>query len=113
MVYAIVRAGGRQEKVSVGDTIVINRVAGEAGDSIDLAPVLLVDGDKVTSAQAELAKVKVTAEKVEDLRGEKIRILHWELKLYFSCLNNVMIDFTNVVDSLPACSVILMLALLN
>ena len=71
MVYAIVRAGGRQEKVSVGDTIVINRVAGEAGDSIDLAPVLLVDGDKVTSAQNELAKVKVTAEVVRDAKGPR------------------------------------------
>ena len=70
MVYAIVRAGGRQEKVSVGDTIVINRVAGEAGDSIDLAPVLLVDGDKVTSAQAELGKVKVTAEKEDGTKVE-------------------------------------------
>src|SRR5699024_6878978 len=80
VVYAIVRAGGRQEKVSVGDTIVINRVAGEAGDSIDLAPVPLVDGDKVTSAQNELANVRVTAEKVEDLRGEKIRILRYKNK---------------------------------
>lgn len=79
MVYAIVRAGGRQEKVSVGDTIVINRVAGEAGDSVDLAPVLLVDGDKVTSAQNRLAKVKVTAEKVEDLRGED-QILRYKNK---------------------------------
>ena len=61
MVYAIVRAGGRQEKVSVGDTIVINRVAGGAGDSIDLAPVLLVDGDKVTSDGKSLSGVKVTA----------------------------------------------------
>ena len=87
MVYAIVRAGGRQEKVSVGDTIVINRVAGEidavarlACHTVDLAPVLLVDGDTVTSAQNELAKVKVTAEKVEDLRGEKIRILRYKNK---------------------------------
>ncbi|WP_193103986.1 50S ribosomal protein L21 [Brachybacterium sp. FME24] len=80
MVYAIVRAGGRQEKVSVGDVIEINRVAGGAGDSIELAPVLLVDGDSVTSAQAELAKVKVSAEKVEDLRGPKIRILRYKNK---------------------------------
>ena len=57
MVYAIVRAGGRQEKVSVGDTIVINRVSGEAGDSVELAPVLLVDGDSVTSAKSDLDKV--------------------------------------------------------
>ena len=80
MVYAIVRAGGRQEKVSVGDTIVINRVAGEAGDTVEFAPVLLVDGDKVTSAKADLEKVTVKAEKVEDLRGKKIRILKYKNK---------------------------------
>ncbi|UYG16109.1 50S ribosomal protein L21 [Brachybacterium huguangmaarense] len=80
MVYAIVRAGGRQEKVSVGDTIVINRVAGEAGDSVEFAPVLLVDGDKVTAAKKDLDKVTVTAEIVEDLRGPKIRILKYKNK---------------------------------
>lgn len=80
MVYAIVRAGGRQEKVSVGDTIVINRVSGEAGDSVELAPVLLVDGDSVTSAKADLDKVKVTAEILEELRGPKIRILKYKNK---------------------------------
>lgn len=80
MVYAIVRAGGRQEKVSVGDTIVINRVAGEAGDSVQFAPVLLVDGDKVTSSQEELEKVTVTGEIVEALRGPKIRILKYKNK---------------------------------
>jgi large subunit ribosomal protein L21 len=80
VVYAIVRAGGRQEKVSVGDTIVINRVAGEAGQSVDFTPVLLVDGDKVTSAPADLEKVTVSAEKVEDLRGPKVRILKYKNK---------------------------------
>ncbi|EWS82534.1 50S ribosomal protein L21 [Brachybacterium phenoliresistens] len=80
MVYAIVRAGGRQEKVSVGDTIVINRVAGEAGDSVQFAPVLLVDGDKVTSSQEELEKVTVTGEIVEALRGPKVRILKYKNK---------------------------------
>ncbi|MCT1997145.1 50S ribosomal protein L21 [Brachybacterium muris] len=80
MVYAIVRAGGRQEKVSVGDTIVINRVSGEAGDSVELAPVLLVDGDSVTSAKSDLDNVKVTAEILEELRGPKIRILKYKNK---------------------------------
>ena len=47
--YAIVRAGGRQEKVSVGDVLIIDKVNGEAGDSIDLTPLLLVDGSTVTS----------------------------------------------------------------
>ena len=80
MVYAIVRAGGRQEKVSVGDTIVVNRVTGEAGDTVELAPVLVVDGDKVTSAQADLAKVKVSAEIEGAERGPKIRILTYKNK---------------------------------
>ncbi len=34
--YAIVRAGGRQEKVSVGDVLVIDKVEGKAGDTLEL-----------------------------------------------------------------------------
>ncbi|MDQ0261422.1 large subunit ribosomal protein L21 [Sinomonas atrocyanea] len=80
VVYAIVRAGGRQEKVSVGDLVTLNRVAGEAGSTIELPALLLVDGEKVTSAAAELAKVTVTAEVLEDLRGPKIIIQKYKNK---------------------------------
>ena len=59
MVYAIVKAGGRQEKVSVGDVVVVDRLAGEVGDEIDLVPLMLVDGDTVTTAAADLAKASV------------------------------------------------------
>ncbi|TXQ90914.1 50S ribosomal protein L21, partial [Escherichia coli] len=48
MVYAIVRAGGRQEKVEVGTVLVVDRIAGDDNGNVELAPVLLVDGDKVT-----------------------------------------------------------------
>ncbi|ASN52127.1 MULTISPECIES: 50S ribosomal protein L21 [Sinomonas] len=80
MVYAIVRAGGRQEKVSVGDFVTLNRVAGEAGSTVELPALLVVDGDKVTSAAAELANVTVTAEVLEDLRGPKIIIQKYKNK---------------------------------
>ena len=66
--YAIVRAGGRQEKVSVGDLVTLDRVAGEPGSTIELPVLLLVDGDKVTADAKSLASAKVVAEKVEDLR---------------------------------------------
>jgi len=79
-VYAIVRAGGRQEKVSVGDYVTLNRVPGGAGSTLELPALLLVDGDKVTSAAAELANVKVTAEILEDLRGPKIVIQKFKNK---------------------------------
>jgi large subunit ribosomal protein L21 len=80
VVYAIVRAGGRQEKVEVGTVLVVDRIAGDDNGNVELAPVLLVDGDKVTTDADALAKVTVTAEVVTDLRGPKIRIQHYRNK---------------------------------
>ena len=78
--YAIVRAGGRQEKVAVGDVVVMDRQAGEPGASIALPALLLVDGTAVTSDPAVLAKVSVTAEIVDHHRGPKIDILKYKNK---------------------------------
>ena len=78
--YAIVRAGGRQEKVEVGDVLVVDRVAGEPGSSLELPAVLVVDGTSVTSYKAALGKVKVTAEIVDHRRGPKIDILKYKNK---------------------------------
>jgi large subunit ribosomal protein L21 len=80
VVYAIVRAGGRQEKVAVGDVVVMDRVAGEPGASIALRALLLVDGTAVTSDPAVLSKVSVTAEIVDHRRGPKIDILKYKNK---------------------------------
>lgn len=73
--YAIVRAGGRQEKVSVGDVLIIDKVEAEPGSSFALTPLLLVDGETVTSDAEALAKVTVTAEVVKAAKGPKITIL--------------------------------------
>ena len=78
--YAIVRAGGRQEKVAVGDLVVMDRVVGEPGSSVSLPAVLVVDGGTVTSDPAALAKVSVTAEIVDHRRGPKIDILKYKNK---------------------------------
>ena len=80
MVYAIVKAGGRQEKVSVGDIVVVDRVSVKVGESLELPALLLVDGEKVTTDAAKLAKVKVTAEVVRDEKGPKITILRYKNK---------------------------------
>ena len=78
--YAIVRAGGRQEKVSVGDVVVMDRVQGQAGDTVELAPLLLVDGGNVTSDAAALASARVTAEVVAGEKGPKITIMKFKNK---------------------------------
>lgn len=78
--YAIVRSGGRQHKVAVGDVITVNRLRGDVGDSVTLPALLLVDGDQVTSDAAVLSAVSVTAEVVGAAKGPKIDILRYKNK---------------------------------
>lgn len=80
MVYAIVRAGGHQEKVSVGDVITVNRIKAEAGDTVELPAVLHVDGDTVTTDADALSKITVSAEVLNELRGPKIVIQKYKNK---------------------------------
>ena len=78
--YAIVRAGGRQEKVSVGDVLTIDKVTGQAGDTVELAPVLLVDGSTVTTDADALSKAVVKAEVMGAAKGPKIIIQKYKNK---------------------------------
>ena len=78
--YAIVRSGGTQQKVSVGDVIEIDKTTHGVGDSVSLPVLLLVDGEKVTTDAKALAKVTVTAEVVRDEKGPKIDILKYKNK---------------------------------
>ncbi|AOZ72733.1 50S ribosomal protein L21 [Boudabousia tangfeifanii] len=80
VVYAIVKAGGRQEKVSVGDVVVVDKLAAEVGETVDFQPLMLVDGDKVTTGSKELEKVKVSAEVVAPAKGPKISIIKYKNK---------------------------------
>ncbi len=78
--YAIVRSGGRQHKVAVGDVLEVDKVEAEVGSSIDLVPLLVVDGDAVTADAKKLAKVKVSAEVLGATKGPKIRIIKYKNK---------------------------------
>ena len=64
----------------MGDVLIIDKVKGEAGDPVDLTPLLLVDGGTVTSDAAALAKVTVTAEVVKPAKGPKITIMKYKNK---------------------------------
>ncbi|WKK61989.1 MULTISPECIES: 50S ribosomal protein L21 [Corynebacterium] len=78
--YAIVKTGGKQYKVAEGDLVRVEKIEGEAGDSVALTPVLLVDGANVTSKSEDLAKVNVSAEIVEHGKGKKVDILKYKNK---------------------------------
>jgi large subunit ribosomal protein L21 len=80
VVYAVVRAGGRQEKVEVGTIVTMDRKKADKDGNVQLPAVLLVDGENITSDAASLANVKVTAEVLGDLRGPKIVIQKFKNK---------------------------------
>ncbi|CAB5037103.1 MAG: 50S ribosomal protein L21 [Actinobacteria bacterium] len=75
--YAIVKAGGRQEKVAVGDTLLVDRIAAATGATIKLQALLLVDGAKVTT---DTAGINVSVEVLEEIKGPKIDILRYKSK---------------------------------
>ncbi|WP_434969397.1 50S ribosomal protein L21 [Microbacterium sp. bgisy207] len=96
MVYAVVRAGGRQEKVSVGSIVVLDRLAAQIGDKVELPAVLLVDGDTVTTDAAKLSKVSVTAEVLGEERGPKIVIQKFKNKTGYKKREGHRQDLTRV-----------------
>jgi large subunit ribosomal protein L21 len=80
-VYAVIRTGGKQYKVKVGDLIDVEKLGGDDAASLELEPLLVVDDDgNVTSAADDLAKAKVTASVVDQRRGRKIRVFTYKNK---------------------------------
>ena len=78
--YAIVRSGGRQHKVAVGDVFESDKVEAKVGETVELSTILLVDGESVTSDPWVLAGVKVSAEVVDHHKGDKINIMKYKNK---------------------------------
>jgi large subunit ribosomal protein L21 len=79
-VYAIVRCGGRQEKASVADVLTVDKLAGEAGSTVTLPALLVVDDENVVSDPAEVGRYTVTAEILGTVSGPKINMIHYRNK---------------------------------
>ncbi|MCW3039762.1 MAG: rplU [Solirubrobacterales bacterium] len=77
--YAIVKTGGKQYRVEQGQKLLVERLAVEAGDSLELEP-LLFSGDTTVFDKAGLANVKVGATVVEHLRGPKLTVFKFKPK---------------------------------
>lgn len=69
--YAIVSTGGKQYKVAADDVINVEKIEGNVGDKVVLPVIFLNDGKKIITDSAKLAKAKVTAEIVEQFKGDK------------------------------------------
>ncbi len=78
--YAIVKTGGKQYKVAVGDVVEVEKLAGAAGTAVTLPALLVVDGANVTTDAQALAGVTVSGEVVEQTKGPKLHILRYKNK---------------------------------
>jgi large subunit ribosomal protein L21 len=79
-VYAIVRAGAKQQKVAVGDVIEIDKISTAVGDSLDLPVVFIADGETFTTDAKALSKASVTVEVLGATKGPKIVIQKFKNK---------------------------------
>lgn len=73
--YAVLKCGGKQIKVSKGDTVLVEKLAGETGEKVTLDNVLLLaDGEKLTVGTPVVEGATVTASIVEQIRDKKVII---------------------------------------
>ena len=75
MKYAVIRTGGKQYRVSEGEVVKVEKIAGEVGETVTLADVLFVGGDGDAKIGAPLvANAKVNGEIVGQVRAKKVRV---------------------------------------
>jgi large subunit ribosomal protein L21 len=72
--YAVIKTGGKQYKVSAGDLLKVEKLDGAVGDSIELNEVLMVGGEEVKIGTPLLPNAKVTAQIVEQGKDKKILV---------------------------------------
>ena len=74
--YAVIQTGGKQYRVSEGDTLRIEKLAADEGATVEIDKVLLVaDGDNVRVGQPFIAGGKVTATVKSQGRAKKVHII--------------------------------------
>jgi large subunit ribosomal protein L21 len=78
--YAIVKTGGKQYRVEQGQSLLVERLPASDGESVQLQPLLFVDGSSVVDDATGLAGVTVAARVVGHERGPKLRIVKFKPK---------------------------------
>ncbi len=78
--YAVIRSGGKQERVAEGQTLRVELLGEETGTVVSLEPVLIVDGERVLATPDELKAAKVTATVIGWEKGKKINAATYKSK---------------------------------
>jgi len=76
--YALIRAGGKQFRVSPGDRIQVETIPGKVGDAVEFSDVLAVRTDDKMVTGKNLAQASVAGKIVSQGRGPKLRVLKYK-----------------------------------
>ena len=95
--YAVIKTGGKQYRVSPGDKLKVETIDAEVGASFDFDTVLMIsDGDKLTVGTPTIASAKVTAEVVAHGRAKKVEIIKFRRRKHHQKRTGHRQNFTQV-----------------
>ena len=77
--YAVIKTGGKQQKVKTGDVIEVEKLVHE-GETLTFQPILVVEDDGTTHVGTEAAKATVTAKPLGEKKGDKVKIFKYRPK---------------------------------
>jgi large subunit ribosomal protein L21 len=77
--YAVIKTGGKQQKVQAGDVIEVEKLVAD-GETVEFHPLLVVDDDGKTHVGAEAAKAVVIAKPLGEKKGEKVKVFKYRPK---------------------------------
>jgi large subunit ribosomal protein L21 len=77
--YAVIKTGGKQQKVQKGDVIEVEKLVAD-GQTVEFRPLLVVDDDGRTHVGAEAAKALVIAKPLAEKKGEKVKVFKYRPK---------------------------------
>jgi large subunit ribosomal protein L21 len=78
--YAVIRVGGKQERVRPGDVIEVEFMKVDPGSSVEFEPIVVFDDDGKAHVGKDLSKAKVVAKLVGDKKGDKIKVFKYRPK---------------------------------
>jgi large subunit ribosomal protein L21 len=78
--YAVIKVGGKQERVSPGDVIEVEFMKVDPGSSVEFEPIVVFDDDGKAHVGKDLSKAKVVAKLVGDKKGDKIKVFKYRPK---------------------------------
>ncbi|CRZ19443.1 50S ribosomal protein L21 [Kingella kingae] len=94
--YAVVKTGGKQYKVTVGEKLNVEQIPAELDSQIELEVLMIADGEKVTVGAPTVVGAKVVAKVVAHGRGEKVRIFKMRRRKHYQKRQGHRQNFTRI-----------------